>query len=60
MTGSTHLRDDVAKARAEDMAWYDNFEALRSGDRRDSVKNSPSHVGGKTSTRVTMNVLKCT
>ena len=27
MTGATLLREDVAKARAEEMAWYDKFEA---------------------------------
>ena len=27
MTGATLLRDDVAKARAEDIAWHDKFEA---------------------------------
>ena len=27
MTGATLLRDDVAKTREEEMAWYDKFEA---------------------------------
>ena len=27
MTGATLLRDHVAKARAEDIAWYNKFEA---------------------------------
>ena len=29
MTGATLLRDDVAKARADEMAWYDKFEAFQ-------------------------------
>ena len=29
MTGATLLRDDVAKAREEEMAWYDKFEACQ-------------------------------
>ena len=27
VTGVTLLRDDVAKARAEEMAWYEKFKA---------------------------------
>ena len=27
MRAATLLRDDVAKGRAEDMAWYDKFDA---------------------------------
>ena len=28
VTGVTLLRDDVAKARAEEMAWYEHFKAF--------------------------------
>ena len=57
------LRDDVAKARTEEMAWNEKFESPRRGDRRNMfVKNgtqNPSPVDGETSTKVTANVWKC-
>ena len=29
VTGETLLRDDVAKARTEEMAWYDKFQVYK-------------------------------
>ena len=52
ITGATLLRDDVAKARAEDDGVVRQVRSLRRGDGRDMpVKNrtqTPSHVDGKT------------
>ena len=34
VTGVTLLRDDVAKARTEEMGWHERVQGLRRGDRR--------------------------
>ena len=57
MAGATFSRDDVAKARAEEMAWYDKFEVTNKTSCQEQDAN-PSHVDGKTSTRVTVKVWK--
>ena len=44
------FRDDVAKARAEEMAWYEKFKAYRDA--------SQAPVDGETSTKATTNVWK--
>ena len=43
VTGVTLLRDDVAKARAEEMAWYEKFKA----DEEVTDETSVSRTGRK-------------
>ena len=47
VTGATLFGDDVARARAEKMAWYDKFQA------------HGEVLDGETSTKVTANEWKC-
>ena len=63
VTGVTHLRDDVAKARMEEMKWYEKFQAF--GEVPDETcvlrtgRNHPFPVDGETSIKVTANAWKC-
>ena len=52
VTGVTLLRDDVAKARMEEMKWHEKF--VRRGQDANLFL-----VDGETSTKVTANVWKC-
>ena len=47
VTGATLFGDDVARARAEEMAWYDKFQV------------HGEVLDGETSTKVTANEWKC-
>ena len=53
VTGVTFLRDDVAKARAEEMAWYEKFKACEEATDETCVSSSgrkPIFVDGDTPT----------
>ena len=62
VTGATLLRDDVAKARAEEVAWHDKSEAdPRRGDGRTCLSRTgrmPIPCRWKDMTRATVNVWK--
>ena len=61
VTGVTLLRDDVAKARAEEMAWYEEFKAFGEVTDETCVSRTDANqslVDGETSTKVTVNVWK--
>ena len=61
VTGVTLLRDDVAKARTEEMAWYEKFKAYEGVTDEICVpreRRKPIFVHGETSTQVTANVWK--
>ena len=59
-TGVTLLRDDVAKARAEEMAWYEKFKVSAEVTEHvcQELDANQSLVDGETLTEVTLNVWK--
>ena len=60
-TGATLRRDDVAKARMEEMKWYEKFSAFEEVTDETCVSRTgrkPFPVNGKTSIRATANAWK--